>query len=169
MKQLAALVSAVALGGCTVGPNFAAPHWANPASWFSDRPKEAVVVSEPVARPINPDWWSIFNDPKLTSLERQVASDNLDVQTAGIRIAKSRAQLGITAANQYPFVNGNTSYEREKPSNNGIFGVAASQQSNTANPTQANGAYGNSTGGIIKDEHTGFRRLPVRIRCIVGT
>ena len=105
------------------------------------------MVSEPVARPINPDWWSIFNDPKLTSLERQVASDNLDVQTAGIRIAESRAQLGITAANQYPFVNGNTSYEREKPSNNGIFGVAASQQSNTAN--QANGAYGNSTGGII--------------------
>lgn len=139
-------MSAVALGGCTVGPNFEAPHWANPVSWFSGRPKEAPVPSEPVAQPINPDWWRIFDDPKLTRLERQVATDNLDVRTAGIRIAESRAQLGVTSANLYPFVNGNASYEREKASDNGIFGVAASQSSNNA--TQANGAFGNSTGGI---------------------
>ena len=65
-------------------------------------------------------------------------------------------------------MNGNTSYEREKPSNNGIFGVAASQQSNTAN--QANGAYGNSTGGIIpKTNIPAFDVFQYRIRCIVGT
>ena len=142
----------MALGGCTVGPNFAAPHWANPVSWFSNRPKEAVVVSEPVARPVNPDWWRIFNDPKLTSLERQVASDNLDVQTAGIRIAESRAQLGITAANQYPFVNGNASYEHEKASNRGVFALPGANSSGTTqgspNSTQANGAYGNVAGAI---------------------
>ena len=159
MKQLAALVSAVALGGCTVGPNFAAPHWANPVSWFSDRPKEAVVVSEPVARPINPDWWSIFNDPKLTSLERQVASDNLDVQTAGIRIAESRAQLGITAANQYPFVNGNTSYEHEKPSNAVYSAWPPANKADTREvptPPRPTGHTATVTGGIMPKNIAAF-------------
>lgn len=140
------MAGALALGGCTVGPNFEAPHWANPVSWFSGRPKEPVVPSEPVAQAINPDWWRIFNDAKLTRLERQVAGDNLDVREAGIRIAESRAQLGITAASKYPMVNGNASYEREKPSDVGIFGTAASKSAPTG--TQANGAFGNTAGGV---------------------
>ncbi len=167
MKRLPAIAAALALGGCTVGPNFEAPRWANPVSWFSGRPKEAVVPSEPVAAPINPDWWRIFDDPKLTGLERQVASDNLDVRTAGIRIAESRAQLGITAAGQYPMVNGNASYEREKPSNNGIFGVAASKSS-----------YRESGKWILRQQHRRgaghtepaiIRHLPIWLRCLVGT
>lgn len=119
------------------------------------------MPSEPVAQPINPDWWRIFNDPKLTSLERQVASDNLDVQTAGIRIAESRAQLGITAANQYPFVNGNASYQREKPSNNGIFALPTGGNSSgttegSPSATGANGAFGNTAGGVSAKNIPGF-------------
>ena len=29
--------------------------------------------------PVAPSWWTIFGDPELTSLERQVAAENLDV------------------------------------------------------------------------------------------
>jgi len=132
--------AALLLSGCTVGPNFTVPHWAHPASWFAGRPKPPVAPSEPVAAPINPDWWELFGDPKLTALERQVAADNLDVREAGIRIAESRAQLGITGAGFYPSFNANASYEREKPSNLGIISLFPS-----SGGTAANGAFGNST------------------------
>lgn len=140
---------ALLLGGCTVGPDFSPPRWANPVSWFSGRAKEAAVRSEPVVAPINVDWWAIFHDPKLTNLERQVASLNLDVQAAGVRIAESRAQLGITGAGQYPVFNANASYEREKPSNLGVFsplGAGAAAGASGTPGTQANGAFGQTTG-----------------------
>ncbi len=152
-KGTAVAALSLMLGGCTVGPNFQPPNWANPVSWFSGRPEAPELPSQPVAAPLDVDWWSIFKDPKLTGLERQVAADNLDVQTAGVRIAELRAQLGITGANQYPFFNANGSYEREKPSNKGVFSLPSGSQNagatnGNAIANQANGQFGNTAGGV---------------------
>src|SRR5690242_16924078 len=97
-----ALLGATVLDGCTVGPNFERPTWASPASWFAG-PKEAVKRphSIPVAKPIDLNWWELFKDPQLTKLERRVAGENLDVKSAAIRFAESRAQLGIAQAAQF--------------------------------------------------------------------
>jgi NodT family efflux transporter outer membrane factor (OMF) lipoprotein len=147
---LAALLGAAALGtttlgGCTVGPDFERPGWASPASWFSG-PKEAVKPppSVLVAEPIDPSWWELFKDPQLTKLERRVAGENLDVKVAAIRFAQSRAQLSIAQASQFPTLNANASYVRQQASNNGIFAIIPS----AAGATGANGAIGNSTGGV---------------------
>jgi NodT family efflux transporter outer membrane factor (OMF) lipoprotein len=137
-----ALTMLLALTGCTVGPNFERPSWASPSSWFAGS-KEVVKrpKSVPVAQPIDVDWWTLFNDPQLTSLERRVAAQNLDVQLATVRLAESRAQLGIARASEFPTLNANASYERQQPSNNGIFAAVPSAAG-------ANGAFGNTTGGI---------------------
>jgi NodT family efflux transporter outer membrane factor (OMF) lipoprotein len=142
---LTALASATMLSGCTLGPNFKAPDWASPASWFAG-PKEAVkpARSKPVAEPIDANWWRLFNDPILTGLEKRVAAENLDVKTAAIRITESRAQLGVARAALFPTLNGNASYTRELASQNGVFGLIPS----AAGASAANGATGNSTGGI---------------------
>ncbi len=141
---VAALLTATLLGGCTMGPNFRPPGWASPTSWFSG-PKEPVrpPKSITVAEPVDPEWWKMFGDPELTSLEERVAAQNLDVQVAGIRLAESRAQLGVARASQVPALNANGSYTREQASNNGFFSLA-----NNATGRSANGASGNSTGGI---------------------
>ena len=143
---VAGLLGATALGGCTVGPDYKRPAWASPASWFAG-PKEAVkpAPSIPVAEPIDVDWWTLFNDPVLTGLERRVAGENLDVKAASIRFAESRAQLGIAKASQFPTLNGNGSYTREKASDEGIFGLIPGSTSGTA----ANGAFGNSAAGAV--------------------
>jgi NodT family efflux transporter outer membrane factor (OMF) lipoprotein len=145
LALLAALLGATALGGCTVGPDFQPPDWTSPASWFAG-PKQAVKTppSIPVAEPIDPNWWTLFNDPVLTRLEQRVAGENLDVKVAGIRMAESRAQLGIARSAQFPTLNANGSYVRQQPSNNGIFAVAP----NAAGATGASGARGATTGGI---------------------
>jgi NodT family efflux transporter outer membrane factor (OMF) lipoprotein len=145
LAVLTALVGAAALTGCTVGPDFKQPDWASPRSWFAG-PKEAVQRprSVPVAEPIDVDWWTLFNDPELTGLERRVAAENLDVKTATIRLSESRAQLGVARAALFPTLNGNASYVRQQASQSGLFAVIPS----AAGASGANGASGNSTGGV---------------------
>jgi NodT family efflux transporter outer membrane factor (OMF) lipoprotein len=142
LRRIPAAAALLLLAGCTVGPNFEAPDWLSPASWFARKvvpiPREP---SLPVAEPIDPNWWNLFNDPQLTALERRVAGENLDVQVATVRLAESRAQLGVVGAAQFPSLNANSSYTRQKASNVGVF-------SNAPNALGANGASGNTTGGI---------------------
>jgi NodT family efflux transporter outer membrane factor (OMF) lipoprotein len=142
LRVVLAASTMLALGGCTVGPNFQAPSWASPASWFAG-PKEKVPPerSEPVAAAIDPNWWTLFHDTKLTALERRVAAENLDVRAATARLAESRAQLGVARSSLFPTVNANASFEREKPSNVGIFAASP-------NAVGANGLEGNTTGGL---------------------
>src|SRR6185312_1455637 len=141
-KLAACVLVSLTLGGCTLGPDFRSPNWASPGSWFAG-PKEAVppAPSRPVAEPIDPNWWTLFNDRQLTALERRVAKENLDVQTAGLRLAESRARLGIVRASEFPSLNANASYTRQKASDVGVF-------SNAPNPLGANGASGSTTGGL---------------------
>ena len=100
----------------------------------------------------------------LTNLERRVAAENLDVKAAGIRLAESRAQLGVARASAFPTLNGNASYTRQQASNNGFFAVMPS----AAGATAANGAAGNSTGGVQGRGLTALRYLAGRLRCVVG-
>jgi NodT family efflux transporter outer membrane factor (OMF) lipoprotein len=140
-----AVAAVLALGGCTVGPDFTPPNWASPASWFgSSRPEAARPVSYAVTEPVDPNWWNLFHDPQLTALERRVAAENLDVKTAAIRFEESRQQLASARSTQFPTLNGNASFERQKPSDNGIFAAAP-------NASGANGQFGNTTGGL--DSH----------------
>src|SRR5215472_5565348 len=141
-RRIPAAALLLALGACTVGPDFEPPEWMSPASWFAKKAEPiAPAPSVAVAEPIDPNWWNIFNDLVLTDLERRVASENLDVQAATIRIAESRAQLGVVGAAQFPTLNANGSYTRQKASDVGVF-------ANAPNPLGANGASGSNVGGI---------------------
>ena len=150
MIRFPAAAAALLLAGCTVGPNFESPEWLSPASWFA---KKAELIqrppSLPVAEPIDPDWWNLFRDPELTALERRVAGENLDVQVATVRLAESRAQLGIVGAAQFPNLNANGSYTRQKASDVGVFASAP-------NALGANGASGNTAGGLTGSTHGAF-------------
>ena len=92
-------------------------------------------------RRCDPNWWTLFHDPQLTALEQQVAGQNLDVRLATIRLAESRAQLGLARAGEFPQLNANASYTRQKASDLGMF-------ANAPNPLGANGASGSRNGGI---------------------
>ena len=60
-RALAALV-AVALAGCTVGPDYVRPAVDAPAAWRIDYPKAADVA--------NTKWWEQFGDPVLERPDR---------------------------------------------------------------------------------------------------
>ena len=136
------------LGGCTVGPDFEQPApWYNPVSWFGDRPPKVQAgpgASEEVAEPVDPQWWNLFHDPQLTSLEQRISDGNLDIRVQTIRLAQSRSSLAITQADRFPQLNGNTNYTREKQSEKGVISLLGGSSSPA---TSTNGA-GGKTGGL---------------------
>jgi NodT family efflux transporter outer membrane factor (OMF) lipoprotein len=141
-----ACATVLLLCGCTLGPDFTAPASSAPDAW-SGMPRKP-AASAPVAEPIDPAWWSLFHDDELTALEERVANENLDVRVATIRIAESRAQLGIVSASKYPTLDGNASYEREKASNNGIFGGLGSVVAGGGSGATVGGVKGSTIGAV---------------------
>ena len=122
---VASLAIAVATAGC-VGPNFVPPI---PA--VADV-RNYLDTGKPVRAPVpilagtssavtEAQWWRIFRDPKLTSLEARVAEQNLDVKTATLRVAESRSQVASTAAAALPTLSGTANDYHEAFSGNSLF------------------------------------------------
>ena len=144
---------ALATGACTVGPDWKAVSAWSPVSWFHG-PKAApaqtqTLASLPVAEPIDPAWWSIFHDPELSALEARVGAANLNVRLATIRLAESRSQRQITGADQFPTLNGDGSYTRERTSSKGVLSLFGGGGGNSFG-SQGSSASGNTgkMGGI---------------------
>jgi NodT family efflux transporter outer membrane factor (OMF) lipoprotein len=158
------LLAALLLSACTVGPNFKPIQSWSPSSWFAARPKPAarpVVASVAVTEPINPAWWSLLRDAELTSLENRVAAANLNVRLATIRLAESRSQRRITGADQFPTLQADGSYTRERVSQNGalsLFGGSGGGTSFASNGGNASG--GNTMPGAIPNSITGNKSVP---------
>ena len=135
--------AAVLLAGCTVGPNFTKPNATLPSRWCSvDCQANNTGPSHTASTPIQTAWWTSFNDPELVKLEDQVAASNLDLKVASLRLAESRAERSITAADQYPSINGNASAVRERASANGVMSLAGASTHAANAATAANGTGG---------------------------
>jgi NodT family efflux transporter outer membrane factor (OMF) lipoprotein len=50
-------------------------------------------------------WWEIFGDPKLNSLEEQVAAANQDLKGAEARYREARAIVSLTRAGRFPTIS----------------------------------------------------------------
>jgi NodT family efflux transporter outer membrane factor (OMF) lipoprotein len=152
LRPIAALaILALSLAGCTLGPDFVKPSSWFPSSWFESKSQaindsNPAPISQPVTDPIAVDWWSVFNDAELVSLENRVATANLDVKSATVRLAESRAQRRITAASEFPQVNGDASYQRERPSEKGVFNLLSGGAGGGG--SSAGGMTGFPAGGI---------------------
>ncbi len=76
LRPLLAAVSALAVCGCLVGPNYHRPpapletHFKEADGWRPAQPADAIAKGA---------WWSMFNDPVLDGLERRVAVNNQNV------------------------------------------------------------------------------------------
>ncbi|MFM0061516.1 efflux transporter outer membrane subunit, partial [Paraburkholderia phytofirmans] len=116
-----ALLLCSMLTGCLVGPNFERPQTATPDVF--NRTQTAQASSKAVESEFTAEWWTLFNDPILDSLEQQLTDANLDVAAASARLRQSRAQQRIAGAEEYPTLNGAASYDRERGSPNGILSL----------------------------------------------
>jgi outer membrane protein, multidrug efflux system len=115
MPALFTVALAMALAGCTVGPNFVRPiaqtpaHWSRPAATTRpiDNPRGSTTTEETADLR---RWWADFNDPTLSSLIERSMATNLDLRAAVLRIEEARAQRSVTAASLWPSLSANASY-----------------------------------------------------------
>ncbi|KAA1011434.1 efflux transporter outer membrane subunit [Paraburkholderia panacisoli] len=122
IRELALYILAcLVMTGCTVGPNFERPQTATPDVF--NRTQSAQASSKAVESEFSPQWWTLFNDPMLDSLEQQLTDANLDVAAASARLRQSRAEQRIAGAEEYPTLDGAASYYRERGSPNGILSL----------------------------------------------
>ncbi len=105
--SVTALLVVLVASGCTgakqwysngfkVGPNYRRPLAPVSEAWIDaadDRVIDELAVD---------DWWRQLNDPTLDGLVETAYQQNLDLQTAGVRILEVRAQRNIAAGNLFP-------------------------------------------------------------------
>ena len=133
----------LALGACTVGPDFAPPEWLSPASWFA---KKAEADPEGTQ-------YAGYGSDRSELVERVQAIPSLRSWSIALPARTSTCRsprrgspnparsLAMAGAAQFPTLNANGSYARQKSSNIGVF-------SNAPNALGANGALGNTAGGL---------------------
>ena len=111
---LAATAAALALAGCTVGPDFTPPTPPTPAAWHDQGAPEATPAPFVTAADPQPDWWTRFDDPELTTLVARAAAGNLDLKIAVQRIAEARSNVVTAAAAGLPSLSGTASWTRQQ-------------------------------------------------------
>lgn len=97
-------LTALLLSGCMVGPDFEKPVVDVNAAW-QERSRERFAEAVDLVRneQINPvTWWQSFGDPTLIALLEMAGAQNLDLQSAAVRVYQARAQLGISDAGLLP-------------------------------------------------------------------
>jgi NodT family efflux transporter outer membrane factor (OMF) lipoprotein len=96
--------------GCTVGPDYK-PQEPNMPAAYTGR----ISTAETPAEYTNlVQWWTVFNDPNMTSLVDRAVKSNLDLLQAEARIRQARAARGVAAAGFWPTADTTGSYARSR-------------------------------------------------------
>jgi NodT family efflux transporter outer membrane factor (OMF) lipoprotein len=98
MRLKLALLAALALAACAVGPDYRSPEPQAPGQTpFMGTRSPLFSGDEPPGR-----WWSLFRDPLLDSLVEQALTANTDLRVAAANLARSRAVLRESRAGRLP-------------------------------------------------------------------
>ncbi len=101
-------LAALALAGCTVGPDYRAK---TPAEL-------GVPTAYSVPAPASPEdltrWWSNFDDPVLGQLVEQARGTNTDIAQAIGRLRQAREALVQSRASLLPTLSGSAGYQRNE-------------------------------------------------------
>ena len=113
--SLLAILAAVCVAGCTVGPNYhrasapAATHWDVAEPWRESAPKDALGKG---------DWWEVFRDDDLNSFEHEALQSNQTIKISVSRLEQARALAAVQISTQFPQLATAPSVERQRLSGN---------------------------------------------------
>ena len=103
MRRLALI--AIALAGCTVGPDYKRPEVALPAQYAEPSTGSAPAL---VA-----NWWTLYKDPMLDELVASGQKTNADLRLAVARVQEAEGALREVRASIFPEITGTASYARQ--------------------------------------------------------
>jgi outer membrane protein, multidrug efflux system len=112
---IAALLAAMLVDGCAVGPNYHKPDVYAPST-FRNIPENPQAAAQAASYADLP-WWQVFPDPVLQDLIRTALKQNYDLLIATERISAARGQLAVTRSSLFPQVQGNGDFTGGKEQN----------------------------------------------------
>src|SRR5208282_1720030 len=113
-------VTALLLGGCTVGPKYAHPTTEVPPDYKEAADFKQAQPSDAIAKG---KWWEIYGDSQLDALEKQVSVSNQTLKAAQAQFLQARALVHVARAGYYPDVTVGLSASGTRQSQNkAIFG-----------------------------------------------
>jgi NodT family efflux transporter outer membrane factor (OMF) lipoprotein len=108
-------LSALIVGGCTVGPKYVRPTAEVPVSykeagdWKTAEPSDAISKGK---------WWEIYQDAQLNALEDKISVSNQSLKVAQAQFQEARAVVRITRSALFPNVTGGVSLNQFHQSSN---------------------------------------------------
>ena len=96
-----ALIGCVTIAGCAVGPNYHRPPAANPQRF---KEAEGWKPAEPREAASGTDWWSIYGDATLDSLEKQIDVSNQTLKASEAAWRQATALVSQARAGLFPTI-----------------------------------------------------------------
>ena len=123
------------LGGCTIGPDYQRPPAPVPVAYKEAAAKEGWRVARPADASDRGAWWSVYHDPVLDSLERQVDISNQNVKSAEATFRQAEAIVTQARAGFFPTATLNASAQRTRNSGGrvGSTGVSGGSTGSISN------------------------------------
>jgi NodT family efflux transporter outer membrane factor (OMF) lipoprotein len=124
VPQVVLLLSAVALGGCVVGPKYHQPSAPVPtATTYKENPSnfpeaQNWKVAAPSDAMLRGKWWEIFKDPELNALEDQIDAGNQSIAQAYQNYMAARALIREARAQYFPTATTSPAISRSRGSSN---------------------------------------------------
>jgi multidrug efflux system outer membrane protein len=107
---------ALAVAGCTVGPNYTRPQVDAPSAWRVEYQEAAEAANTP--------WWQAFGDPTLDRLVDDAVRENLDLQIAAARVDRFLGALRTTRSQLFPQFDYSADASTNRVSENGTVPLA---------------------------------------------
>jgi NodT family efflux transporter outer membrane factor (OMF) lipoprotein len=131
--SLPLLAATLLVSACTVGPDYERPtapvsaKFKEDAGWKVSQPREDIDRGA---------WWSVYHDPLLDQLERQVSVSNQTLAADEAAFRSAQALVAQARAGWFPTVNGSASVRRGN-SGGGSSSSTTSSASSTSTTTTA--------------------------------
>ncbi|MGH7876026.1 MAG: TolC family protein, partial [Candidatus Binatia bacterium] len=110
--RLAIPAALVLISACSVGPDYVRPALETPAAY---KENEAATSSQSLEDVARRNWWEIFADPELDSLEQQVEISNQNIAQAEAQFRQARALVQAARAAYFPTVTVGLGMTRTAP------------------------------------------------------
>ncbi len=109
----------ILLAGCEVGPDYHRPSAPVPAAYKEAAKAQGWMVGDPQDAADRGAWWSIYDDPMLDGLERQVDISNQTLKADAAAFRQSEALAAEARAGLFPTLSLNASAQRSRSGSGG--------------------------------------------------
>ena len=110
-----ALLAAVLLSGCAVGPAYKRPAAEVPDAWKGEGPWQTAAPKDAIPKG---NWWQPYHDAELDRLEQELLQANQSLVAARDRLLQARSLARIASAAYFPTLSADPSAERARISGN---------------------------------------------------